>query len=276
MGSALLALTAALSWGTSDFLGGRAARSVSSMLVVWGTGGVTTILTAVVGVIMGVPDEMAGALLFGGLGGLTVALGAVALYRGLARGRSAVVAPIAGVVGALIPVGVDVFRGVSLGSSTVAGMALGVVAIWLVAGGGSFARGTGGVWFGVLAGLGFGSMFALLGLAPENTGVWPVFASKLASVLLTTSILLTRRSLSPSRLGAHLGMVVAIGLADTLATTAFLFATRVGEVSVAAVIASFYPAPTVALSAIFHHEALLPKHWLGAALAITSIALVSL
>lgn len=236
----------------------------------------TTTLTGLVGLAMGVPVEIGGALVVGGLSGLTVALGAVSLYRGLARGRSAVVAPTAGVVGAVIPVAVDVVRGVSLQTTTIVGMAVGVGAIWLVAGGGSFAKGADGFWFGVMAGFGFGSMFALLGLAPEGTGVWPVFGSKLASVALTTSVLVARRSLTPSRLASHVPAVVSIGLADTLATTAYLFATRLGEVSVAAVIASFYPAPTVALSAIVHHEAILPKHWIGAGLAIVSIALVSL
>jgi drug/metabolite transporter (DMT)-like permease len=275
MAAALLALTAAFSWGTSDFLGGRVSRKVPSMLAVWAGGLVTTLLTGGVGLVMGLPDALAGALVFGGAGGITVALGAIALYQGLARGRSAVVAPTAGVIGAVIPVVVDLVRGVTLGPSAILGMLVGFGAIWLLAGGESFSSGGSGLWYGVAAGCGFGLMFVLLGLAPDGTGVWPVFASKLTSVALTTGMLGSRR-LSPAVLGPFLPVVIGIGLADSLATTSYLFATRLGEVSIAAVIASFYPAPTVALSAVFHHEALRPKHWIGGVLAIAAIALVSL
>lgn len=275
MGSALLAITAALSWGTSDFLGGRVSRALPSMLVVWAAGMLTAFLTGVVGLLMGVPDEIGGALVFGAIAGLAVAVGAIALYQGLAVGRSAVVAPTAGVVGAVIPVAVDLARGVTLRSTAIVGMVIGVVAIWLLAGGGSIGSGARGFSFGVMAGLGFGTMFVLLGLAPDGTGIWPVFGSKLASVVLTTVLLRGRKLLTPGRVTAHLSGVMAIGLADTLATTSYLFATRLGEVSVAAVIASFYPAPTVALSAVFDHETLALKHWIGGALAIAAIALVS-
>ncbi len=274
MTTALFALAAALSWGTTDFLGGRVSRSAPPLVVVWGTGAVTTVLIVIVGAVMGIPDGIGGALLWGSAGGVTVAMGAIALYQGLASGRAAVVAPTAAVVGAALPVVVDLARGVTLSPLTLTGMAIGVLAIWLLTGGDAGRMGGNGLKYGVIAGLGFGSMFVFLGLAPDNTGVWPVFGSKAASVLLT-SVLLSARGTRPGQLAPHRGLVLAIGALDALATTAYLFATRAGLVSVAAVIASFYPAPTVALSAIFHGEKLRANHWLGAGLALVSLGMIS-
>ncbi len=274
MTTALFALAAALSWGTTDFLGGRVSRSAPPLVVVWGTGAVTTVLIVIVGAVMGIPDGIGGALLWGSAGGVTVALGAIALYQGLASGRAAVVAPTAAVVGAALPVVVDLARGVTLSPLTLIGMAIGVLAIWLLTGGDAGRVGGNGLRYGVIAGLGFGSMFVFLGLAPDNTGVWPVFGSKAASVLLT-SVLLSARGTRPAQLAPHRGLVLTIGALDAFATTAYLFATRAGLVSVAAVIASFYPAPTVALSAIFNGEKLRANHWVGAGLALVSLGMIS-
>ena len=274
MVTSLLALFAALAWGTGDFLGGRVSKSVPSVLVVWASGAATLILTALIGLVMGIPTRLAEALTWGGLGGLAVAVGGLALYRGLSTGRMAVVTPVAGVVGAAVPVIVDLARGSSLEARVFVGIGLGMAAIWLLTAAESGAGGSGGFSYGVAAGLGFGAFFVFVASAPETSGVWPAVGAKASSVALT-SALVWRGRYRVAGLRPHLLATIAVGLADGLATIAYLFATRAGMLSVAAVIASFYPAPTVILAALVLKERLRFLHWIGAGLAVAAIALIT-
>lgn len=269
-----LALFAALAWGIGDFLGGRASRVVSSTVVVWASGLVAIVLIGTSALVSGVGDQIGGALAWGTAGGVAVGLGGLALYRGLARGRMSLVAPTAGVVGAALPVVVDLVRGEAFGGGAVAGMLVALVAIWLLTTGGAD-TGQGGLLLGVLAGIGFGLVFVFIDLAPDSSGLWPVVGTKLGSVATTSMMLAVTR---PTWTGVshHWPAIVGLAVLDALATVAYLQATRTGMLSVSAVLASFYPAPTVALAALVLHERLRPAHWLGAGLALGSVALISM
>src|SRR5690242_2427076 len=121
----VLALTSALGYGASDFVGGVGSRRFSSWQVVL-TG---QLAAAAVLLMAGLawPGSPAGAdftwALLAGVGGGT---GSIFLYRGLARGRMGLVAPISAVGAAVLPV----LAGVPLGE-----------------------RPSGVVWVGVLAAL---------------------------------------------------------------------------------------------------------------------------
>ena len=103
----VVALLAAVGYGSSDFIGGLAARRVSPWAV------------ALAGQLAGASAMLAAGLCLPGrarpvdfawalMAGLGSALGSVFLYRGLARGRMGVVAPVSGVGAALVPVIVGV------------------------------------------------------------------------------------------------------------------------------------------------------------------------
>ncbi|MGH7758221.1 MAG: EamA family transporter, partial [Candidatus Dormibacteria bacterium] len=107
----VLSLLAALGYGSSDYLAGlggrRGAASVVALLVQpFG------LLAAVVGlfVLPSAPPDL-GQLGWGALSGVGSGLGAVALYRGLGRGQMAVVAPVSGVLTALLPAAVGLVLG---------------------------------------------------------------------------------------------------------------------------------------------------------------------
>jgi drug/metabolite transporter (DMT)-like permease len=273
MTSVALALVAAVAWGAGDFLGGRASKLVSSTVVVW-TSGVMSIVVIGAGALLLGGADPGTALAWGLAGGVAVGLGGLVLYKGLAEGRMSVVAPTAGVVGAALPVAVDVVRGERFGATIWVGIALALVAIWLLTTGGSEA-GRGGVRMGVLAGVGFGLVFVFIDFAPDASGLWPVVGTKLGSVAITSSLLLVARpAISAAR--AHWVPIAGLAVFDALATIAYLEASRAGSLAVAAVIASFYPAPTVALAAIVLRERLAPTHWLGAGLALVAVTLISL
>lgn len=272
----LLALVAAVAWGTGDFLGGRVSKVVSSTVVVWASAVLSVVVIGASALLIGGAEGHRLALAWGFAGGVAVGVGGILLYRGLAAGRMSVVAPTAGVVGAALPVAVDVVRGARLGTTVWLGIALALAAIWLLTTGGSDA-GRGGVMLGVLSGLGFGLVFVFIDFAPDASGLWPVVGTKIGTIAITSALL--ARSRSRPRLGAvgtHWLPIAGLAAFDALATIAYLEASRTGSLAVAAVIASFYPAPTVVLAAIVLKERLTPTHWLGAGLALGAVVLISL
>ena len=69
---------------------------------------------------------------------------------------------------------------------------------------------------------------------------------------------------------------LAAGTADMSANILFLLASQAGLLSLVAVIASLFPAPTVILARIFLRQRLPPTRWAGLALALAGVALISL
>ncbi len=112
---------------------------------------------------------------WGALAGIGSGLGGAFLYRGLAAGRMGVVAPISAVGAAILPVVVGVGTGERPELLVWLGIAAAVPGIWLVSrepgGDGSLAA---GLVDGVLAGVGFGLLFAAIGQVPESAGYWPL------------------------------------------------------------------------------------------------------
>lgn len=130
--AALLALAAALGWGSSDFAAGAASRRSSAVSVV-----VLTHLTSAVAMAAclaigwrGQPTLVDG--LWGLAAGVSGGLGAMLLYRGLARGSMAVVAPITAAGAALAPAIWGMVQGEPLTPGGAAGMGLALAAIVLV------------------------------------------------------------------------------------------------------------------------------------------------
>lgn len=154
--AALLALLAAVGWGSSDYAAGHASRRSSAISVV-----VLTHLTAVVVLLAVAVDlgpvwtmvveligdpaaepqvatpRIAGRptwvdMAWGLAAGLGGGFGAMLLFRGLGRGRMAVVAPVTAAGAAVIPVAYGLATGESLTPYGLAGIGLALVAIVLV------------------------------------------------------------------------------------------------------------------------------------------------
>ncbi|MFF4622833.1 hypothetical protein [Nonomuraea jabiensis] len=127
----LLALAAAL-YGASDFLGGLLSRRSHYALVglvgqsAAAIGGLAAALA-----VSARPDTVAiGWGIGAGLGG---AVGTLALYRGLSRGRMNVAGPLSAVGAAGLPIPVDLLSGGEFTSLAVVGVGLAIPGIWLVA-----------------------------------------------------------------------------------------------------------------------------------------------
>ena len=99
----LLALSSSLAYGAADFIGGVGSRRHSLWRVVLVGQAVGAFVMLVAGLILPgspAPADFAWAL----LAGVGSATGSIFLFRGLARGRMGLVAPISAVGAALLPV----------------------------------------------------------------------------------------------------------------------------------------------------------------------------
>lgn len=278
----LLALFSAVAYGLSDFVGGLVSRRVSAWPVaVVGQLSATICTAAVALFVSGSPTGTDFA--WGVLAGVGSGLGTGFLYRGFASGRMSVVAPVSAVGAAVVPVVVGAFGGERLSLVVWAGILLALPGIWLVSStadelpDGSRAPRASlaeGVLDGVLAGLGFGLLFAALGQVPEEAGLWPLTLAQAVSlpavILLATAL---RAGWLPRR--RHTWWALLAGPLGASATGAFLLASQYGYLTVSGVLASLYPATTVLLAALVLKEHIHRAQGLGLGLCAAAIALVA-
>ncbi|HXJ66611.1 MAG TPA: EamA family transporter, partial [Actinomycetota bacterium] len=120
----ILALLAALGYGSSDFAAGIGGRRTSVGGVVLAQQPVAALATLVVWALSGPSSPTAAALTWGALSGLGNGFGTIALYRGLAVARMSVVASLSAVLAAVIPAGVGIALGDRLSVPEATGLVL--------------------------------------------------------------------------------------------------------------------------------------------------------
>lgn len=272
-----LAMVAALLYGLSDFVGGAASRRTS----VWPVG-----LLACVGAFAGSVvialvrhgDPSGGDLAWGLLAGVGSGAGTAFLYRGLAAGRMGVVAPVSGVGAVLVPLVVAVSTGERPDAIGWVGIAIALPGIWFVSREESATEGSvgsAGLVDGVLAGLGFGLLFAALGQVPADAGYWPLVGTQVVSIAsMAAAALFLGGDPVPRRTGDLWGLVP--GVLASLAVVFFLLANEHGLLSISAVITSLYPAFTVLLAIGVLRERVHRTQAVGLALCAATVVCVSL
>ncbi|HSH01779.1 MAG TPA: DMT family transporter [Anaerolineae bacterium] len=270
----LFGLAAAGAWGAGDFSGGLASKGESAWRVVWGSqlvGGIGLFLLAL---LVGEAWPSGRALWLGGLSGLAGGVGLLALYRGLAVGRMGVVAPLAAVVTAVVPVLFGMWREGWPSGGQWLGFGLALVAVWLVSGGDIWGDWGDWWWLPVVAGLGFGGFYILIDGFSEEAVYWPLVMARVASVLVVGGVIVGRGEVGwPSWRGA--GLMGVVGLFDTSGNVFFALATRWGRLDVASILGSLYPAMTVMLAWIILGERLEKRQWWGVVMALVAIGLVA-
>ena len=278
--TAILALSAAAIYGTADFCGGVASRRNSPLTV--------TVLAHLVGLTLlatllpllpaahVTPADLAWGAVAGALGGG----GLILFYRALSTGTMSVIAPVAALFGAALPVLVGVSIGEQLSAAALLGIAVAVAAVALVSREGTAApprRVSAGhpTVLAVLAGLAFGGFFVALSRTHASAGLWPLLSARVVSVALLGGMsLLTGRSLRPAPGSRRLIMVAGAG--DMAANILYLLAVRRGLVSLVAVIVALYPAATVLLAQVVLGERLRRVQVIGLGLAATAAVLLAL
>lgn len=183
-----------------------------------------------------------------------------------------VVAPLSAVVGAGLPLAVGLFGGERLGPVTALAIAAALTAILLATGDtrGDAVAGT-GLALGLAAGAGFGLYFVALDATPADSGLWPLLAGRIISIVLLALVVAVRR---PIRVGAP-GLMILSGVLDTLANALFLLAIRLGDLGVSAVLVSLYPVVVVLLARVVLREQLTGLQLTSAGLALTASVLLA-
>jgi drug/metabolite transporter (DMT)-like permease len=272
----LLALAGAISYGVSDFIGGLASRrtSVWPVAVLSCTGSMVGAM-ALAAVVPGHPTPAQ--VSWGALAGVGAGAGTAFLYRGLSAGRMGVVAPVSGVGATVIPVLIGVLGGERPAPLVWLGMIAALPGIWLVSReeSGAPAVGPTGLLDGVLAGIGFGVLFAALGQVPGGAGFWPLAAAEVASVVSVVAASLVLGGDPRPHAGEQWWGLLS-GLLAAAAGMSFLLATHHGLLSVSAVLTSLYPAFTVLLAALVLRERIHRVQAQGLVLCGAAVVLVAL
>ncbi|TME99537.1 MAG: DMT family transporter [Chloroflexi bacterium] len=281
MVSILLAVAASVSWGFSDFLGGLTSRRLSllSVLLISQSVGLVMVLPAV---LMSDQAPVDGPARLSAIGGSLAGLvGIAALYRAIAIGVVSIAAPISA-TGAVIPVAVGALRGETTSGWQEIGMVLAILGVVLAAwtaGDPMHTSATShqrraGTGFALLAAAGFGGFFVLLHDASTYSVVWATFVQRLTSVsVLLVASLIVRPSLAVG--WRRTPQLLAIGVLDQGANLLYGFASTVGLVSLAAVLASLFPVVTVVLARAILHERLSRTQQTGVACALAGVALIA-
>lgn len=276
-----LALYSAFAYGLSDFVGGLVSRHVSAWPVaVVGQLSAAACTVAVAAFVHGSPTTTD--LLWALLAGVGSGVGTGFLYRGFAAGRMSVVAPVSAVGAAVVPVLAGALIGERLSLVVWAGVVLALPGIWLVSStaeelpddGAPRASLAEGVVDGILAGLGFGVLFAALGQVPEEAGLWPLALAQVVS-LPAAVLLATMLGASWVPRQRRTWWALLAGPLGASATAAFLFASQSGYLTISGVLASLYPATTVLLAAMVLHEKVHRAQGVGLGLCAVAIGLVA-
>jgi drug/metabolite transporter (DMT)-like permease len=207
--------------------------------------------------------------------GFAGALGIGCLYQALSLGLAANVAPTAAVVGVSLPVVYGVFVEGLPGHAQLGGFALAVAGIWLVsreAGAGGHA-GRRAFWLALLAGAGFGGFFILVSQVEDGLVFTPLIFARTASLLVAAGLMLARRVPLPTLAASPIAILA--GLLDTGGNVLYLAAKQFTRLDVAVVLSSLYPVSTVLLAWLLLKQKITLLQWLGAALCMVAVVLIS-
>lgn len=271
----ILGLLASLGWGVADFGGGLASRRVPVLgVLLW-----SQLASLTVGVpILALGHEPAMRpldFLISIAGGMFGAIGLALLYRGLSVGRMGVVAPVAAVLTATLPVAFGFLTEGIPSIFAIIGIGFAALSVILVSRSPAAPDGRpSGLHYGIAAGVVFGLFTISASQLGDGLIVSPVVVIRIASVTILATWILVRRQ--PWRVSKGFWpAVVAIGLIDMSATASYLSAIAIGPLAIAAILASLYPVITTLLAGLVLRERVTAIHAAGIIAAGAAVALIA-
>lgn len=268
-------IASAIAWGAADFNGGLASRKGRLMDVVVSSQVIGGFFILVAAIVSSEPLPPLSHLLYGGLAGVFGVSGLFALYRGLARGRMGIVAPLSAVLTALVPMGYTMLQLGLPSTVQVAGFLFFAVAVWLLSSGDTAFKLTfSELFLSILAGLGFGLFFICIDKSNEVSVFWPLVSARCISVSLVLVIILINGR-PPLPAPGQWIFITLSGVLDACGNCLFSMAAQSGRLDIAAVASSLFPAATVLLAFMFLKERLRPRQWAGVAATFVSLVLIS-
>ena len=277
----LLALGSALFYGAADFTGGLTSRRAGAIPVVVISQFSGMVLLALLLPVLPPASPSHQDLLWGAVAGLTGGVGVALLYRALAIGTMAVVAPTTAVCAVAIPVVVSVVLGERPVPLAVAGIVLGIGSIILVSQqqrsevrpSDNQGRLPPGVGSALASGVAIGFFFLSLARTTPDAGMWPLLVARLVSVVLFAGVALANRTSFRMPPGVA-ALVILAGTVDMLANALYVLAARQGPLSIVVTLSSLYPASTVLLARVILRERLSGLQVTGVVCALAAVVLI--
>ena len=293
----IIGLSGAFIFGAADFLGGLAAKHISSIRV--------TAIAAVAGLIvllLALPfiggEWSAEAVLFGGLSGIAGAGAIVLLYACLAIGPMSILSPLTAVVSAIVPMTAGLIRGERLEPLGYLALGLALVAVVLV----GFVPDKKAVRPSLKAlvmatgsGALIGTFMILIDLTPDDSGLVPLIANRSVNAAIMVSAIAVlapiaarrvkrvefaetsraRRGFATTSFRTALKLAILCGVLDAVANALMLLGLRLGELTIMSVLTAMYSAGTIILAAIVIKERLTPSQIAGLVLALAAAAMLA-
>ena len=297
-GNALLALGAALLWGSSDFTGGMGVKGAggglrAALQVVLLSHASSFVVLLAIAYLRGDAIQHCALLGWGLAAGVAGGGALTAFYIALSRGSMGASAAVSGLLAATIPAALTLWQQGSPGVYPLLGFAVAGMAIWLIAASPASedgakheaARGAARqtIALAMLAGLGFGSYFVALKMASPAGLILPMVSARIGSLTVCSLMFLFLRPRASKAGEARVefsgqvaGWALGTALLDAAGSVLFVAATRAGRLDVAAVLASLYPASTILLAAVALGEWPTRRQALGMAAAVAAVALIAM
>lgn len=267
--------------------------------------GIGMVATGLILLLVGEAAPAADSVLWAAIAGISGVGGLAFFYLALARGTMGVVAPLAALIGAGVPVLVAIINGETVDAARLLGIGLALAAVVLIslpsrpandAERRGFRADFAELPMVVLAGLGFAGFFIGIDRATSAGALWwPLTIVRVLGitlVVLAIAVAIWRQSDGTLRrrvagvLGLDrlrdsgrtfvsvLPLLVLSGIGDLGGNVFFVFARGADTLAVAVVLSSLYPVVTTLLAALLLRERLRPVQLAGVALATLSVPLL--
>ena len=279
--TALFAILSAILAGGADFLGGFASRRAVGIRVAVFAQAAGLPFAFTLAIAWGF-DRLTGTdIAWSAAGGAAVGYGFACFYTAMGRGLISVVAPVAAVTGAVMPVVYALVQGERPGWPALVGIVIALVAVSVVSIAPSdpaqpqIAVTPSLIGLSMLAGSGFGLFYICFSRISDDSGMWPVAIERTAATatLVVVALALTRgpvqgmRGVAPFAVGA--------GALEVAASVPLLLALQRGPIAVAVVLSSLYPVITVMLAGTLLRERMSRLQQVGVWSALASVVLIS-
>lgn len=284
----LFGLSAAISWGISDFSGGVATKKINVFYVLIFSQiiGLSSLLIAIA--ISGESSDDIN-LFWPILAGIFGGVGLISLYRGLAVGQMSVVAPLSAVISTGIPVIYSIItegfpKLLHIIALVIASLAIIFLSLNSKKIGISPSETTNGfsnLIYGVTSGVGFGLFFILINQFKSGSVYWLLIFLRLSSISLFILIVIVikpqiRAVKESGSIIENWKIITLAGIGDTFGNIFFTFATQNGRLDISAMVSSLFPLTTIFLAWIFYKEKISPYQKFGISAAIGAVLLFSL
>jgi drug/metabolite transporter (DMT)-like permease len=271
----LAAIASAAFYGSGDYVGGVATRNQDAFRVLVPVTVAQMAGFLALALVRREPLPPTEDLQWVVLSALATVIALAAMLRGLSMGNTAIVAPIAGFFSGAVPLAVAFALEGLPTSLQLLGLTVGLVGTWLV---NRAAEGSAGLirmslGLGLVAGAGFGSHLVFITQMHAQSVFSTLTLAKVGSLVLLLSFLGIKGRISVPL--SRVPMALFAGLLDSGGTTFYALAQNLTRLDIAAVLSSMYPGVTVLLAGRLSKERISPGQWVGVALCLVAVALLS-